>query len=169
MSDIHKCLIINYDKMRWLGREGIEESQRAVVQKEEVGNIKCRFNRSPVRGPLKTQDGLGCKGSNVKERLSHTGQEGTAIIGRKPPRIQGRGWNCYKTREKEIPTLVIFNPPALYSCGNHPKFFLEQWEVLISNKQKFSFKSFHLKIRMLKQLFLPALLINTPKLIGMFL
>lgn len=87
MNDIHKCLIINYDKMRWLGREGIEESERAVVQKEEVGHIKCRFNRSPVRGPLKTQDGLRCKGSNVKERLSHMGQESTAIIGRKPPRI----------------------------------------------------------------------------------
>lgn len=140
--------------MRWLGREGIEESQRAVVQKEEVGNIKCRFNRSPVRGPLKTQDSVRCKGSNVKERLSHTGQESTAIIGRKPPRIQGRVWNWYKTREKEIPTLVIFNPLALYSCGSHRKFFLEQWEVLISNKQKFSFKSFHLKIWMLKLLFL---------------
>ena len=40
MNDIHKCLIINYDKIQWLGREGIEESERAVVQKEEVGHIK---------------------------------------------------------------------------------------------------------------------------------
>ena len=40
MNDIHKCFIINYDKIQWLGREGIEESERAVVQKEEVGPIK---------------------------------------------------------------------------------------------------------------------------------
>ena len=144
MNDIHKCMIINYDKIQWLGREGIEESERAVVQKEEVGHIKCRFSRSLARrGPLKTQDCLQCEGSNVKEMLSHTEQESTAVIRRKPPRIQGRGRNWYKTREKGMPTLTIFNPLALYSSGNHLKFFLEQWEVLISNKQKF--KIFPLK------------------------
>lgn len=151
------------------GKTGYRGEWKKVVQKEEVGHIKCRFSRSLARrGPLKTQDCLQCEGSNVKERLSHTEQESTAVIRRKPPRIQGRGRNWYKTREKGIPTLTIFNPLALYSFENHLKFFLEQWEVLISNKQKFSFKSFHLKIWMLKLLFLSAL-INTPKLIGMFL
>ena len=151
------------------GKTGYRGEWKKAVQKEEAGHIKCRFSRSLARRrPLKTQDCLQCEGSNVKERLSHTEQESTAVIRRKPPRIQGRGRNWYKTREKGIPTLTIFNPLALYSFGNHLKFFLEQWEVLISNKQKFSFKSFHLKIWMLKLLFLSAL-INTPKLIGMFL
>lgn len=126
------------------GKRGYRGEWKSSCAERRGGAHQSCLNRSLVRRrPIKTQDCLQCEGSNVKEMLSHTEQESTAVIRRKPPRIQGRGRNWYKTREKGMPTLTIFNPLALYSSGNHLKFFLEQWEVLISNKQKF--KIFPLK------------------------